>query len=113
VEVYSQGIGRPGSQSTISAPETTLLTPSSTGAELGVRESAIGVEEMAKLAPQVAEGHHFFETEVSFLSMESKVVMIGTAAPNRRPSSAASDLAKKIEKFCKDRYSQLSAERTR
>lgn len=111
IEVYSQGIGQPGSQSTISAPDTTTLTPSSSGGQLGVRESAVGIEEMANLAPQVQAGHHFFETEVSFPAMDSKVVMIGTASPNRRPSSAASDLAEKLEGFCKDRYPQLSEKR--
>ena len=58
--------------------------------------------------PEVEAGHHFFETEVTLSQIEAKVIVIGTANPNRRPSSAAVDLAKKIEQIVKDRYEALS-----
>ena len=46
--------------------------------------------------------------EVSFVSLDSKVTLVGTVSPNRRPSSAASELAKKIESFCQDNYAELA-----
>jgi len=111
VEVYSQGIGQGTSQSTISGSGNTGLSATQTSGEIGVRESAFSLVDVANLSVKVAKGHHFFETEVSFLPTESKVIMFGTASPNRRPSSAADDLAKKIEQHCKDHYSELVQKR--
>ena len=111
VEVYSQGIGQGTSQSTISGPGITNTTPSTTGGELGVRESAMTLEDVANQTADVPKGHHFFETEVTFLSLDSKVILIGTANANRRPSSAADDLAQKLEKRCRDNYAELARRR--
>ena len=84
------------------------LSPDHTSSHLGIRESSVSAEDLANLTVKVQKGHHFFEAEVSFVSLDSKVTLVGTVSPNRRPSSAASELAKKIESFCKNNYAKLA-----
>jgi len=108
VEILSQGIGQGESRRSLGAPKSVQLSPDHTGSDLGIRESSVSAEDLADLTVKVEKGHHFFETEVSFVSLESKVMLVGTASPNRRPSSAASEPAKKIVAFCQDNYAEFA-----